>query len=82
MATTVLLPVNDNQGYAPDQVRTNVTLQDLLESVQQAIEEFGEDAKVVLSNGQRYGAGFGSIQAFGNEVVISDANPDEEDDEY
>jgi len=72
---TVLLPVQDNMGYSPEQVETNVTLQDLLEAVQAAIEAHGADAKVVLSNGQRYGAGFGRIQAFGgNDVVISSAS--------
>lgn len=83
MARTVLLPVDDNQGYAPDQIETAVTLQDMLEAVQQAIQEFGADAKVVVSNGQRYGAGFGRLQAFGREVPITDANPeDEEGDDY
>jgi len=80
MAKTVLLPVDDNQGYAPEQVSTSVTLQDMLEAIEQAIEEFGADSKVVLSNGQRTGAGFGRIQAFGREVVISDANPDYDED--
>ncbi|QNL31060.1 hypothetical protein SEA_KAUALA_48 [Microbacterium phage Kauala] len=80
MANTVLLGVNDNQGYAPDQINTDVTLASLLEAVQDAIEQFGEDAKVVVANGQRYGAGFGSLQSYyGGEVVISDSNPDQED---
>lgn len=82
MARTVLIGVNDNQGYAPDQINTDVTLADLLSAVQDAIEQFGEDAKVVVSNGQRYGAGFGSLEAYyGGEVVISDAAPDDEDDD-
>lgn len=84
MARTVLLPVNDNQGYSPEQISTHVTLGDLLDAVQQAIQDFGSDAKVVVSNGQRYGAGFGSLAAaapFG-EVVISDAEPDEEDEDF
>lgn len=55
MARTVLIGIDDNQGYAPDQISTAVTLEALLESVQNAIEEFGADAKVVLYNGQRYG---------------------------
>lgn len=78
---TVLLPISDNEGYSPEQIRTRVTLADLLESVQEAIENFGADAKVVTSNGQRYGASFGSLQAIGSEVVISDANPDAEDED-
>ncbi|QDF16017.1 hypothetical protein H3N89_gp52 [Microbacterium phage MonChoix] len=78
MAKTVLLGVNDNEGYAPDQIRTEVTLADLLAAVQDAITEHGEDAKVVVSNGQRYGAGFGSLEAMpGGEVIISDAAPDQ-----
>lgn len=81
MANTVLLGVNDNQGYAPDQIDTSVTLATLLEAVEDAINQFGEDAKVVVANGQRYGAGFGSLQAYhGGEVSISDAAPEDEDD--
>ncbi|AVR56383.1 hypothetical protein SEA_SJAY_55 [Microbacterium phage SJay] len=76
MAKTVLIGVNDNQGYAPDQINTEVTLASLLADIQQAIEEFGEDAKVVIANGQRYGAGFGSFETMGDEVTISDASPD------
>jgi succinyl-CoA synthetase alpha subunit len=80
MARTVLIGIDDNQGYAPDQISTAVTLEALLESVQNAIEEFGADAKVVLYNGQRYGAGFGRFQAYGSDAIISDANPDEDED--
>lgn len=84
MAKTVLLGVNDNQGYAPDQIQTEVTLASLLASVQEAIEEYGEDAKVVVANGQRYGAGFGSLEVLGygtDEVSITDADPDGEDED-
>lgn len=77
---TVILGVDDNRGYSPEQISTRVTLLDLLESVQQAIEEFGEDAKVVIGNGQRYGAAFGRLESFGPEVVITDANPDDDED--
>ncbi|AVJ49946.1 hypothetical protein FDJ43_gp48 [Microbacterium phage Koji] len=83
MANTVLLGVNDNQGYSPDQINTSVTLADLLEAVQQAILDYGEDAKVVVANGQRYGAGFGSLQThYGSEVSITDAAPDEDDEDF
>lgn len=85
MAKTVLIGVNDNQGYSPDQIDTQVTLGALLASVQEAIEEYGEDAKVVVANGQRYGAGFGSLEVLGwgtDEVSITDANPDDEDDDF
>lgn len=61
MATQVLLNISDNQGYAPDQVNTSFTLGRLLDEVEQAIEVHGADSVIVLSNGQRYGAGYGSI---------------------
>ena len=83
MAKTVLIPVSSNMGYAPDQIDTPVTLGSLLEALQEAIENYGEDAKVVLSNGQRYGAGFGEFSSWGQGTIeISDANPDDEEDEY
>ncbi|GLJ62210.1 hypothetical protein GCM10017576_23400 [Microbacterium barkeri] len=61
METRILLNISDNGGYAPDQINTSFTLGKLLEGLNQAIETFGEDAVIVLSNGQRYGAGYGSI---------------------
>ncbi|MWB98312.1 hypothetical protein [Agromyces seonyuensis] len=79
--TRVLLNISDNQGYAPDQIETRVTLGDLLDAVTEAIREFGEGAVIVLSNGQRYGAGFGSISSTWDGAVefeVSDADEDEE----
>lgn len=72
---TVQIAINDNEGYAADQIRTHITLKDMLESIQDAIEEFGEDATVVLDNGQRYGASYGSFtRAYGNALEITDAD--------
>jgi hypothetical protein len=62
MAQKLVLPIEDGQGYAPDQISTNVTLQELLEGIQEAIQEYGSDSLVVLDNGQRYGARFGAIR--------------------
>ncbi len=59
--TRVLMNISDNQGYAPDQITTSMTLGRLLEAVEDAIEDFGPDALIVLNNGQRYGAGYGRI---------------------
>lgn len=80
MAKTVLIPIDDNQGYAPDQISTRVTLQDMLESIQEAIDDFGSDALVVLHNGQRTGAGFGRFQSYDGGIEISDASPDYDED--
>jgi hypothetical protein len=79
MSKTVLLGVNSNQGYSPEQISTSITLADLLNSVQEAIEQFGEDAQVVVFTGQSYGADFGSLQTLGHgdsTVSITDAAPD------
>lgn len=62
MAKVLTLPIEDNMGYSPDQIRTAVTLQELLEAVQDAIQEHGADATVILDNGQQYGAQFGQIR--------------------
>lgn len=81
-AATVAIAISDNQGYAPDQIATSITLQDVLEAVELAIQEFGSDAKVVLSNGQRYGAGFGAFvrgYGFTGALDVTDANETEED---
>ena len=60
----VILEVTNNQGYAADQVPTSVTLGDLLEEIQHAIELHGEDAVVCTQDtGNRYGANFGAIYA-------------------
>lgn len=58
----VQMNVESNLGYAPDQIDRTITLADLLEQVQSAINEWGEDAEVVLhqtNNG--YGANYGSL---------------------
>ena len=48
MATTVLMAHQGNLGYGAEQVQTGVTLADLLEQVQDAITEWGDDALVVM----------------------------------
>lgn len=75
--TTVLLPIDDNQGYSPDQVETGFTLADLLAVVQEAIAQHGDDAVVVLDNGQRYGAQYGRIDRYRD--MLAPVEGDEED---
>lgn len=78
MADRVLLNISDNEGYAPNQIDDSVTLGDFLELVKEAIEEFGEDAMIVLSNGQRYGAGFGKLSTYGD--LFESTTRDEDED--
>jgi CBS domain containing-hemolysin-like protein len=78
--TRVLMSVADRQGYAPDQIEGTITLRDLLEAVTDAIDEFGEDAQVVVANGDRYGAAYGSIPAWSD--VFTAVEDDEDDDPY
>lgn len=61
MATTLLLNVRPNEGYAPDQIELRMTLAELQEAIEYAIDEYGDDAEIVLDNGQRYGAQYGYI---------------------
>lgn len=70
----VLIGHQGNLGYAPDQIDTSFTLGDLLEAVQEAVEEWGEDAIVVThqtNNGR--GANYGSL------YVPALFSPDDED---
>lgn len=78
--TRVLLNISENQGYAPDQINTDFTLGQLLEAVESAIETHGAEAVIVLSNGQRYGAGYGSIVDPGFGDLFHQA--DDEDGEW
>lgn len=80
-ATRVLLSIDDNEAYSPDDVETTLTLGDLIATLQEAAEEHGEDAIVVLNNGQRYGASFGRFTTMAGEIVDITATTDTDDDE-
>jgi hypothetical protein len=55
----LLMHYSGNLGYAADQVHGQ-TLGEILEAVQLAIDEYGEDAEVVLYQGNNYrGANYG-----------------------
>ena len=60
---TVILAVNDGQGYSADQVRDTMTLYDLHRAIEEAMELYGEDARIVTNNGG-YGATFGGIDPY------------------
>jgi hypothetical protein len=77
--TRVLLSIDDNEGYAPEQVDTTLTLGDLIAALQEAADEHGEDAIVVLNNGQRYGASFGRFTTMAGEIVDITATDEDED---
>lgn len=80
-ATRVLLAIDDNTAYSPEDVETTLTLRDLIDALEDAADEHGEDAIVVLNNGQRYGASFGAFRTMGGEITditAADADDDEE----
>lgn len=82
MADYVILSISDNSGYSPEQVKDqSISLGDLLEAVQQAIEDNGADAKIVLANGQRYGASYGHISPWEDLFEVPEED-ESEDDEY
>lgn len=81
MAEYIILPINSNQGYSPEQVMNeSITLGDLLAAVQEAIETHGAETKIVLSNGQRYGAGYGNISQW--QDIFEEPEEDEDRDDY
>lgn len=62
-APKILMMINPNGGYAADQVE-EMTLADLLQAVEDAISEFGEEATFATYDaGNRYGAKYGSLEA-------------------
>lgn len=81
MATTLLLSVQSNAGYSPDQIERRMTLGEMLEAIEYAISEYGDDAEIVLDNGQRYGAQYGYIAGHLDDL-FTDAGYSDEADEY
>lgn len=79
--TQVILRISSHEGYAPSQIETRVTLSQLLEEVEIAIEEYGGEATIVLDNGQRYGASYGRITDTGYGNFFTDANTDEDEED-
>lgn len=70
-----------NRGYGADQIESPMTLAELLEQVQEAVTEWGEDAEVVTfqSNNGR-GANFGRLQSgYG---LFESAEEEDEGEEY
>jgi len=75
--TIAILSLNNNQGYAANQATNGMTLADLLELVEYAIEDHGEDAKIVTRDtGNRRGANWGSITLH-SEIEASDDDKDD-----
>jgi hypothetical protein len=70
MATTLIMNVNPNQGYAPDQISNRLTLGELRDMIEEAIVDYGDDAEVItLDSGNVYGAKYGSISTvYGGEL--------------
>lgn len=80
MTTRTLLAINPQQGYAPDQITESLTLGQLAEALEEAIERYGEDSLIVtIDNANRYGAGFGSLSMW--EDLFTDADPDGDDED-
>lgn len=80
MAEYIVLSINSNAGYSAEQVKNeSISLGDLLSAVQDAILEHGEETKIVLNNGQRYGAAWGNISQWRD---IFETPEDEDEDEF
>lgn len=87
-ATHVILAVSNNTGYcakgATDHTST-MTLRDLIDALEAAADEHGDDALVVThDSGNRYGANFGCIDIYADTITLpedEDEDSDDEDDE-
>ena len=54
----VVLSIRSNEGYSADQVKSRLSVGDLRE----ALEEFDDDAEVIVFNeSNRYGANYGIL---------------------
>ena len=80
--TKVLIRAESNLGYGVDDVEGNsVTLECLLKAVKTAIEEWGEQAEVVLfQTNNRYGANYGRLSQW-DIFAAAEGDEDEEEDE-
>lgn len=76
MAEQVILRIQPHTGYAPNQVTESITLRGLADAVAVAIDDFGEDAMIVLDDGNRYGATFGLLSPW--EDLFVEVDDDEE----
>lgn len=76
----VVLNTIGNAGYSASQVQDqSITLGDLLEAIQDAITEHGEEARVALYNAEnQYGAAWGYISQWHNVFEVVGAEDDDE----
>ncbi|QBZ72981.1 hypothetical protein SEA_PHRIENDS_55 [Microbacterium phage Phriends] len=79
MAHTVILNTSGAEGYNAEQVQDrSITLADLQNALTEAIEKFGDEARVVLRDGNNeYGANYGVISQWVN--VFEPVELDDED---
>jgi hypothetical protein len=65
--TTVALAVAPHRAYGASDVETERTLGDLLRALEEAVSEFGEDARLVTRDDtNRYGASWGHLEQWGD----------------
>ena len=78
------MSVTPNAGYSPDQAMNSnpLTLGELKEAIEDAILEFGENAILVLDNGQDWGARWGKINKHFGEIEILEYDEENDDDEW
>ena len=79
MSNIVQMHFAGNRGYTAGQIDNKMTLGDLLAAVQEAVDEWGEDAELVLhqtNNGR--GANYGALAA----TYDLFSTPDEDGEDY
>jgi hypothetical protein len=65
--TTVALGVAPHRAYGASDVETQMTLGDLMRALEEAVSEYGEDARLVTrDDSNAYGAAWGHLDSWGD----------------
>lgn len=77
---TIVMTTRPHDAYTVEDVSAHgMTLGELLEAVQTAIETHGEDTRIVISDpGNRYGAQYGYLPAYGDNIFTTDTEEDDQ----
>lgn len=70
----VQMHVSVREAYTPDEIRETLTLGELLEAVEQAIETYGDDAQIIVNSGDF--APYGSLSRW-SEIFTAEPTIDD-----
>lgn len=77
--TIVQMNFEGNRGYSADDVGARMTLDEFISEVEDARDEWGGDAIIVVHQNNNRGANFGHVSRW---PLFEEAGSDEDDDAY